>query len=719
MTQMILSGVGAGTEILFAQGAAFGGANQGNYTLTTFPATVTGAGAILVSENITFVLEGYDPDTDFIIWDFDDAGATYASGALNALDVNDASTGVGPVVAHAWATPGSKSVSYSVYGAGGTIRASGSISVDITDPAAVTWDVDLYISFAGNFTGAPAEGGAVVHVDSLTELETYEGASGNNARFHWRRGEVFDLAFTGGDFRWAPSIWVHSAFGTGARPVLRPNYADNGAEVSLFRCKPGTVTLNGRVRLAVDSVNFDGRYSPITGEFEAGRVQAFIMDSGVTSASLHFSAHNCDAVGLGGFIGESWPNDDASIAVTGCKVNDFANFGATCFARYGAFVWQGNETKQSPLATRGDGKTAPSDPNLPDHGPLRMHGVKHVGVTDCDLASTTGWSGGFGQTAVQPIIRNLYDAEFGQATFLGGILRNRCAGAPLLTHGCTNPSGNNSSSASDGIMVVEGNRYNHISQANALLAVQLGGLYVQNNVVYLPNIDSGYGGDYAIAVYPGGAPTGAGATNPVVVRNNTIVSDRTADSGGLVPVILISMAPWPGQNWMEEHNLVSVPNHPNASEFTDHTPLSPGENFRPVTGSAAIGGIAANNSLPKDFSGHFRGQATSIGAHQTGTTTVIDRSAPINTTPPTIASVPSVAGEAQPFAMVSFGDWSQDFEPYQVEWEWRVDGVAVGAPDRFLTRFDVGGVGGAVSLALIATNESGVRTVTVSNEIVI
>lgn len=147
-------------------------------------------------------------------WNFGDATAgTWAYGAKPGSSKN---TATGPVAAHVFETPGTYTVTLTVFD--GTYSASTTTTITVQDPEVVFAGTStICFSTSGNYTGCPTGATHVQTSDFDAAINTHQNT---NRRLLFRRGETFTAASAGLIDKTGPGII--GAYGSGtARPIAK------------------------------------------------------------------------------------------------------------------------------------------------------------------------------------------------------------------------------------------------------------------------------------------------------------------------------------------------------------------------------------------------------------------------------------------------------------------------------------------------------------------
>ncbi len=146
-------------------------------------------------------------------WSFGDPGSgTWASGAQPGVSSKNSATG--PVAAHVFETPGTYTVSLTVFD--GTNSATTNTTITVQDPNTVfAGSNTICFSTSGTFTGCPAGATQTTTSNFVTAIANQT----TSKRLLFGRGETFTAASTAAITVTGPGIV--GAFGTGAAPVVQ------------------------------------------------------------------------------------------------------------------------------------------------------------------------------------------------------------------------------------------------------------------------------------------------------------------------------------------------------------------------------------------------------------------------------------------------------------------------------------------------------------------
>lgn len=649
-----------------------------NFTISMSPSftVLPGEAVHFFADDFSGLTAGDEFDEIDLEWDYGDPGSTYDTGGA---DDNNANRSYGLYGMHAFMSDGSYTVTCTARNKAGTTWQE-TLSVTVEPLSAVTWDHDIYVDFGEvsgtpDFTGAPAEGGGVVHISTISAL-TAINVTGDNVRVHFRRGETFmwEDSWLMGD----ANLFYATSFGSGARPIIIGGVTGNIGQA--FEIKDRT-----NIRLICLDLECDGGYDPVTCDFT--RVgQTFLFSLSQTSnfdptvGERWISHTKCYIHGVyrahSGSGGTNVTQSDTFLAAFDCNIADWYDYGfSTGNAKCAAL---GCHILQNPLATIRDGKTGVI-PGAADHGPARFNGVRWMTIENCRLGSHSGWSNFAREQLVQACVR-FHPVGTGTYETRGNMQRCITAGSYLIDAGAI--SDNEVTAIGRTRLLVQRNTLYGNKQSRGMVRMTISGAYIKNNVMQRSDLGSGgYSpGNNALRLKttsPGLHDTET-YTRPMVFTFNTCISDRTnagsregndfaeyaVESGGT--------GSWDGPLTVE-NNIIQADGHTNGGTFTDYKPISRGDDFKPATGSAAINAVSSGDIPVRDRAGNLRGATTNIGAHDTSVVSETVVSAPTNSVVPTIAALAAFTGEHVPGSLGTWANVDEWYEDYRYEPLWQVD----------------------------------------------
>jgi len=707
----------AATALLISAGLAPGsvslpaGSIAGTPSLARYP-----TGNVLPDEPIMVYVDstsGFSVTDEFeeidFQWSLDNLGATYATGG--AQD-NNANLAAGRTACVAWSSPGTKSPTVTARTtAGAADPVSLSVVVDNPDTDR-TWDAIIYYSQAGDFSGAPAVGGNIYHESTPAGVNSRGGAN-DSVWVIMRKGETYSWAGTAFDATDNGMLWyitgdsAYRSFGSGANPRV------NATQTADFVSKGGATS-----RVIISDVDFYGGYDPATGLAPNGQFTV-VSALPTTGAEDNHSIALCRvlATGIsrcisGGGAGGT-ANGNPYITLWDTEIYNWFDYGVTSSSGETQAAYAGCWIMQDPLAILRDAKDGV--PGAPDHGPTRFNGCARFSADSCILASANGWSNYGGDKFIQPCLR-LYPQQDNDMQV--NVQKCWLAGSQPLATDRHTPT-DSVVGLYEKRVIFDRNRCWIGRQTFGAIGMNATGLYARNNVFYYANVYQDRGPAVNSVLFcktPNySSAVGEALTRPIKVDFNTVVSDRTATSGGVgnwqEVTYDTALGAWPGTSATFSQNVYEVPNHANSGSFTDDSPLSRGDNFKMATGSAGLGAVTSGAYPVRDHDGNLRSLPTNRGAHHDSVSSTTAVSAPVNTAIPTIAELTSFTDE---WAASSFGTWNNwsGMEQYLVAFSWKIDGSPVTNDD-----FNVNNAAaqsGSLTLDIIATNLSGTRTTATS-----
>lgn len=707
-------GITSGTSITIAGVTVNSWGQTQDFTINQYPANpiagevvmlwVTGLTGFSV---VTDIYREVDFQTDF------GAGATgYTVGT----------TGQGNRYAPGWTvsfttlTPGDVEVTITGRTFLGTPVAK-SHTITFTDPDAVSWDDDLYVSFADDFSGFPSETGAVQHISTHASLvSTMAGlGTGREVRVTFRDDEVYTMGTSAVSLGKADSnYYMTRSFAGTDNPKFEPGGTPTTPQFSLFN--GGN---NGGNSITCVGLDADGKYDPSTGLAPNGLVRFLsnAVDGSTTqgsSISMAFGEYNglveaylCD--------GGGWDDLTNHARVYDCKITNFQNYGIGRFGGSAYACYQGVKARQSPTPLRIDGKGATLPPTGPDHTAIRTQMHRGLGIVHCDLAVTSGWPTGGVEYAVQPCIR-VHTFEGDQvADAVVSICGNVAAGdKSFLNYG--GQSSSKKIEVPHHVLVTQNLFLGGGQATEGFVKVDASGLRMWNNVFYqsdiLDDTSASNARNRGLTISDGESESSARSGVTYVGFNSFINARTTAGSGATGNDFdLVEDSGWTGTAVTTESNIVELSSDLNDGDFTDYGPLSPGDNFKPSTGSAAIDAISSGWVPVRDYDGNLRTQTTNVGAHHDDVASVDTPADPANTVAPTIAEL---SGFPDNYAISDLGTWTgvDGLLGYLIERKWAIDDALPSSDSRHAARTyydDDGSDSGSLTMTVTRTNLSGTR----------
>lgn len=681
----------------------------GDFTLSARRSTVLpGEGVFLDAESPSGFSSTWDEKELDWLWDFDQVGASFAANA----PYSDANYFRGPVAVTSYPSAGTYNPACTIRSA--VTSATKSLAITVQNPDVdVSWDRDVYVSFAGNTTGWPTETGAVEHITSAAE---WQGLSFSTA------SEVVRITFRDDEtYTWTTLDTKSLAGGAATYYVTRdfagtnpPNLQASATSTDAYAAF--TVNRTSNKRIVLYGLDVAGGYDPLTGSAPNGNFK--LLDGATPTGAVdpEITISGCSAAGASLAItnGTSTANGPTHVAVIDSICTDWPDYGVGLFGGEFDARFSGCDIRQNPLALVRDGKSG-SFPQAADHGPIRIGNNLKSATHNCRLYSNSGWSPFYGaDIAVQPGLRIHPIAVSGGWSAYVFDCDILSAWRPLVIGDVDTGSAVQSA----GKFIVSANTVTGGRQARqGLIFINAASGVVTNNVIYHPNLE--HFGDLAegVCIQDGAGPAAARAGD-FYVAFNTMASQRTTESYSDV-----GTGSWSGVGTItQEYQLVSADGHTNSGAFTDYSPISKADNFKPVTTSAAIDAVTTGFVPVRDFDGNLRAATTNIGAHHDDVASDAGVSAPSNSVAPTIAELANWSGE---YAVSSLGTWANS-EDYFLMWNWQMDGVDVAiAADTDVSQLvtcDVSTLDdstGNLTCRITMTNRSGTRTTATSNTIAV
>lgn len=646
-----------------------------------------------------------DIDLDLcIVTDWDDDGRTFD---ISVMGTNVASTSWGRVVNHSWDTPGTYNCIISTYTVATGLYEE-SFTVVVGDPdntGDVVWDERVYVDLNGNTTGFPAETSNVTHITSSAEwlAWTQSTSTGDNVWVQFRGGVSHTVApASASSVRQRGDIIYFTPFGSGKVTVIAGgSFVDH----KFFE------TLGAGQRVIVTDYIFDGQYSMMTGLFSGCAFKPAIYDS---QASCHVSISNCQFIGC-----YQWFYNVQTTGAVGfwnCNSNEkgWKDYAVLLTGKW--FVASGCEFRADPLYTPYNDDKNFADPNAPDHSAIRCGQTAIFGLFRCLGACSHGWSSLGNGTDSQPMVRIHHQDTHGiQTDYLVSFQHVHHIGSRMMVNG--GPSSPTLNTPIGRTIIEhcfhEGDALAG-AQAGLMVNSRWGGIKAQNCV----GVVSGLQGhatrsNFSLVAFTedqAGVGTVAKEINSLI-RYCTLWSEANA-SGFSIAAVTTSGAVWSGFV-AENNNLVAGDNHSNT--VLAQSSMSPGDYFRPVTGSAADD-TASGNKPYFDFRHNaVRASTTNKGAHHSASTFLAA---------PTIAYnsglVLGYVSALDVYRVTDLGDWD-NLNPWLVDYEFLVDAGQINAAAlsdrRKYYEPDAADIPGDLTCVVRATDYSGTLKNTTSNAV--
>ena len=550
--------------------------------------------------------------TDFV-WSFDDPGTTYKNHDPECPLPNDRNLAYGPIVGHTWLTPGVKTVTCTQRTPLGQMIAA-TFEVTVTEPTEAEFDRILYVSFADNFTGAPAAAGKIEHISNADDLRD---RITSNTWILFRRGETFDVQRADGSERHGLSLGVGlnlwTEWGEGDPAVYQISRATaDGVSHDGSMIRTGAAE-SGAMRFSIQGMKFSGGYDPlanpeaeIKGSFNPAlqRTRFTIQDAGT---DFRFSAWQTEYDGLID-AGADIRLSGANIYMGDFLITNWQDYGWGHFGVSQTRFFDGGIIRQKEGVLSQDGKQEGVDVTDPSHGCVRAGPpIKWHGAYLTSYSTGGGWFSniGYGRTE-QPCDRLNWGNEDNtdkRVAYTGCAFEG---GQDVCVYGKTN---------SDDVLPSVGRgiyqmcRFYGTEWTVAFITIAQGGLVVRNCIGIMPDVENVFGGFSRFINMATRHPNTSleAYQAPVVAESNTMVSLQSLANNDDAMVFMNMPTE---ASITERNNLLVGPHRPN--ELPDWSPL--GANYAPITGSAAIG--AAEGAPYRDLTGAVRPVPGAVGAQE-------------------------------------------------------------------------------------------------------
>ncbi|MEM1361675.1 MAG: hypothetical protein AAGF94_08155 [Pseudomonadota bacterium] len=594
-----------------------------------------------------------------VAYDFGDPGSVFETGGGLSDNANYAR---GWAVAHTYDTPGTYTVTVVMAKAGGDSTQI-TRTVTVRDPDTIAWDVDLTVSNQAQFDALRNQAWGALNRITLADDAVFLVPGSANPY----------IGFGG-----ASTYYVtRSGAGTN-KPIVRGNGGPND-DYTAFR-------LNGSARGIFHGIRAEGGWDPVSLTAPNGYMNfnSWISSNTGSTASPSVSYHRCEGSGLQLFhvgLGANYHAGTMHFMATDCDVTNWHDYGL--LGHFGGSIsaaMAGNAIAQKPLALNlADGKTTQVG-NAAEHGCLRIHNMRRVGIENNFLRSANGWSILPPDSATQPCIRlhQVGTTSEVDGSWYASISRNRAVGdANFVSYGSQSAG---APARVPGNCMVDGNVFDGGKQAySGFVSVWgLAGLRCFNNVLVRHDLHhfnattdfnclhfrDGEGADTA-------SQTGVSFTgfNSAIFLRQTTTQPATDNATTFEDD---SGHPWTGTAWTQNGNLIYGPGLGNGASLPNYT-LSEGDDFKLVAGSAAGIDAVSSGLIPAfDAEGNVRGATTNAGAHDTEVGSATNVAAPTIANPviQTIAS----AGSPTVVGVVSLGSVSGLVDQVLFDVQWQVNG---------------------------------------------
>lgn len=548
------------------------------------------------------------------VWSFDDPG-TFS--ALNNAPIwgNDRNVAYGPHTAHVFEAPGTYMVICTAHDGENPPR-SETIEIVVAAPNTVyAADNTAVVSLAGDFSGAPA--GAQAFTSLSAAISMMQGRQ--DWRILLRRGETHTTSHTVSVSSGTGKRIAFGAFGSGSNPFFDGTNSESYALV--FNVAEGVAD-----EISVRDIDYEGPYDPtLTGQSARG---GGIVNFASTAIPLtaHKTVWGCHAKNSGNTVLDLSTGDTIeNIYVGNCWFDGWRDYGMLI----GDGGWVGicgSKLLQPPGSRNGPGKSN----DYPDHGPFRVsRPTNPVVLTNVDFSSYNDWSTGT-DYSMQPVTR--WNASVPDQRFVVDRMRSE-GGAILAANVTTNFVAQNVYALID--------RFYCVLTSHQAITINHGGVTYRNGIIIAPDIIAGGGtgiqGSGVLTEARDNTSRRVEAYSCAAIDLRNDRSSQRRDGGSSVRDFAI---PSTGDSTHYFGNWLGYcPNRSSVPNFLDHMPLdtSDGEwlsgyggeayeaqpldtsqtygqdhlaTFRPLTGSAAIGGASGKVSL-LDFDGNLRSEVLS------------------------------------------------------------------------------------------------------------
>ncbi len=552
----------------------------------------------------------------FYSWSFSDAGS-YGAPVNLVAGQNNRNLAYGRKVWHCFTQPGTYQVRCVATDRSGN-SASVTTSVTVGD-GATAWPgtQTLVVALDGNFAGAPA--GAGQYSSLSAALTAYQNLAGKG-RVLLKRGETHTIT-SAINVTTAHGNFHMGAWGSGAKPVL--NNTVGG--VNCFVLKAGYAN-----DFTLSNLDIRGGWDATTETGLEGQWGVFNYN-----ATGAITISECDFSGLDTAI---YPHATTGLfCVNDCSITNWEN--------YGIFAGKAQSANAGILGSRIAqhvdalaGSTTKTQPGN-WHGPLR-HAFKSLYMDGCDLFSINGWSTNPGVVfAAQPCIRHNTKVTPDCYAYYTRLV---CEGGWKIismqdSEGTVNDLAGN--------VIFDGLYLLGTAGTDYGFYIQYGGTTIRNCALVRPDVPALVNGFKAMVHL---APDGLDAVNnasPIDIYNNTFVDLRGPANDTNNPFQMLVNAGGHFTSITTDNNISHAPNLPapvtgdapldtapalvprykgfrwSGNPVLDTayaTPPSSAAQYRPLAGSAAIGGAVSGQIAHVDFFGAVRATPSSRGAIDAG-----------------------------------------------------------------------------------------------------
>lgn len=708
-----------------------------DFTVTTYPVQPYAGQAFMVlidgkgPHSVASPIEEDSIDKIFIEVDFGDSEAefpVYSYGTTFNGRTRYPNKGYGPRTGHAYKTPGTYTITVRSWAAQGSINTQ-THSITVLDPDDVAWDHDYYIDLNGSSTGMPTEAGAVEHILSYAALFALSSSHtpSEKVRFNFRAGTTHTLATTGeaSVLRLRAALNYVQTFGGSDNAVLEVTATTPNDTVRVF------LMSNSDLSLIMRDTKIDGKYDIANGQFPQGRVDGVFSSHG----NALVSAFHCDFLGVQN--GLSLSNVEAEVTrfvgFIGCNAADVHNFGLAFVAEATYQVVRGCTAFAPRNQKRGDGKGATQN-DFPDHAFVRLQKYEHISCEQNWLGIGGAWSALGSDLFIQPAFR--IHGHQNTAPGVACIMFNDTVGGSLVQFG-NHTVGNGIATTQLNRGLVVGNSHDSpLMWGIGIYTQGAGGVYAYSNVFFTPKGSVAWNSSTKrifVQNERGSTTDDAVWELPNRIRHNTFVCDN--DAGEYADVTGTDVEEWASDDvgasaWITaEYNLLSGDAFQNAGSITPMSQLARGDQFRPITGTAAATLVSDVPPINFDRTRNTTGVSQSPnGAHGVA-------GADASVMAPAWSSAPTIGlltGHGTVLGVTDVSGLAGDGQII-LEYNWKVDGVNVGDDRRWLpvqyldnsTYPNVDGTqigyssGDSLTCEVVAVNRAGTRVSSTSNAYVV
>ena len=472
-------------------------------------------------------------DELYYSWDFDDVSSSFDN-----KPSDNANKSIGPVACHVFDTAGTYDVVLTVRDIYGNVDTE-TVQITVTDPDVVYSGNTYIVADDGDFTGAPTG----TQINTATFLSNINGLTGASpdTRYLLKRGNTFNLDTTRIDIEDVTANVLIGAWGSGAKPKFT---VSDSVTATLIQADNSDA-------VRITDIECEGVYDPTTGL--NSKPAAIRIFNGSTNALVYKC--KLGKLGMGVWLSNaSGEINDFHHIVCDNEIYDWQDYGIFGYSIYCGII--GNSIRQNPAAVSGsEGKVGLTEPNYPDHGPIRLARTRKSVLANNDLFNNAGWSSA--GLAHQPCMRlGTFDAEI-----LDSVVYKNSMEGGLTVIGLVPASTGQISQVSS--LIIDSNLLVATGNTRYHLDCQYSGTTVRNNLFYktdngTPLVGSGFF-DGAIRYVADNPSAGNTAGNIKIHNNSMIVTSNAgvADDACLVDVTNTF------ENFDVKNNIVQVDNPAN------------------------------------------------------------------------------------------------------------------------------------------------------------